>query len=156
MTKYFEGTSDSRQQGKITYNLIEVIVMTIIAVTAGAEHSSNTNSFLDNFLFSWTFVLLRKNSTLKQSPISVNFGGCILYSLQPSSILCTPVPLPSTICIRLNISAIPVFLILELCTAFVTEYQRMLYNPKFNDFPIMPLINQRKLFIQNDVKHFDI
>lgn len=38
MTKYFEGISDSRQQGKIKYNLVEVIVMTIIAVTAGAEH----------------------------------------------------------------------------------------------------------------------
>ncbi len=38
MTKYFEEISDSRQQGKIKYNLVEVIVMTIIAATAGAEH----------------------------------------------------------------------------------------------------------------------
>lgn len=38
MTRYFEEISDSRQPGKIKYNLAEVIVMTIIAVTAGAEH----------------------------------------------------------------------------------------------------------------------
>lgn len=38
MTEYFKGIEDTRQQGKIRYNLIEVIVMTIIAVTAGAEH----------------------------------------------------------------------------------------------------------------------
>ncbi len=38
MTKYFEEIEDTRQQGKIKYNLLEVIVMTIIAVTAGAEH----------------------------------------------------------------------------------------------------------------------
>lgn len=38
MTKYFEGIEDTRQQGKIKYVLVEVIVITIIAVTAGAEH----------------------------------------------------------------------------------------------------------------------
>ena len=38
MKKYFEELSDSRQQGKIKYNLAEVVVMAIIAVTAGAEH----------------------------------------------------------------------------------------------------------------------
>ncbi len=38
MTKYFEEIEDSRQQCKIKYTLVEVIVMTIIAVTAGAEH----------------------------------------------------------------------------------------------------------------------
>ncbi len=37
MMKYFEEISD-RQQWKIKYNLVEVIVLTIIAVTAGAEH----------------------------------------------------------------------------------------------------------------------
>ena len=40
MTKYFEELSDSRQQGKIKYKLVEVVVMAIIAVTAGAEHWS--------------------------------------------------------------------------------------------------------------------
>ena len=38
MKKYFEELTDSRQQGKIRYNLCEVVVMAIIAVTAGAEH----------------------------------------------------------------------------------------------------------------------
>lgn len=45
MKKYFEElsnsrqqTADSRQQMKIKYNLAEVVVMAIIAVTAGAEH----------------------------------------------------------------------------------------------------------------------
>ena len=38
MTKFFEEIEDTRQHGKIKYNLLEVIVMTIIAVTAGAEH----------------------------------------------------------------------------------------------------------------------
>lgn len=38
MTKYFEEIEDTRQPWKIKYNLIEVIVMTIVAVTAGAEH----------------------------------------------------------------------------------------------------------------------
>ena len=38
MTRYFEGIEDVRQQWKIKYNLVEVIVMTIVAVTAGAEH----------------------------------------------------------------------------------------------------------------------
>ena len=37
MTRYFEGIEDTRQQGKIKYNMLEVIVITIIAVTAGAE-----------------------------------------------------------------------------------------------------------------------
>ena len=40
MKKYFEELSDSRQQGKIKYKLVEVVVMAIIAVTAGAEHWS--------------------------------------------------------------------------------------------------------------------
>lgn len=38
MTRYFEEIEDTRQQWKIRYNLVEVIVMTIVAVTAGAEH----------------------------------------------------------------------------------------------------------------------
>lgn len=38
MTEYFKEIEDTRQQWKIKYNLVEVIVMTIIAVTAGAEH----------------------------------------------------------------------------------------------------------------------
>ena len=38
MKKYFEELSGSRQQGKIKYNLAEVVVMAIIAVTVGAEH----------------------------------------------------------------------------------------------------------------------
>ena len=38
MTKYFEGIEDRRQQWKIKYKLVEVIVMAIVAVTAGAEH----------------------------------------------------------------------------------------------------------------------
>lgn len=38
MIEYFKEIADTRQQGKIKYNLIEVIVITIIAVTAGAEH----------------------------------------------------------------------------------------------------------------------
>lgn len=38
MTKYFEEIEDTRQQWKIKYNLLEVIVMVVIAVTAGAEH----------------------------------------------------------------------------------------------------------------------
>ena len=38
MTQYFEEIEDTRQQGKIKYLLIEVIVMTIIAVTAGADN----------------------------------------------------------------------------------------------------------------------
>lgn len=38
MTKYFEEIEDTRQQGKIKYILVEVIVLTIVAVTAGAEH----------------------------------------------------------------------------------------------------------------------
>lgn len=38
MKEYFEDIEDTRQQGKIKYNLVEVVVMTIIAVTAGAEH----------------------------------------------------------------------------------------------------------------------
>lgn len=37
MIRYFEGIEDTRQQGKIKYNMLEVIVITIIAVTAGAE-----------------------------------------------------------------------------------------------------------------------
>ena len=40
MKRYFEELSDSRQSGKIKYNLVEVVVMAIIAVTAGAEHWS--------------------------------------------------------------------------------------------------------------------
>lgn len=38
MKTYFEEITDSRQQGKIKYNLVETIIITIIAVTAGAEH----------------------------------------------------------------------------------------------------------------------
>ncbi len=36
MTRYFEEIEDTRQQGKVKYNLAEVIVLTITAVTAGA------------------------------------------------------------------------------------------------------------------------
>ena len=32
MTEYFEGIEDTKQQGKIKYILVEVIVITIIAV----------------------------------------------------------------------------------------------------------------------------
>ena len=42
MKKYFEELTDSRQQGKIKYNLCEVVVMAIVAVTAGAEHWNET------------------------------------------------------------------------------------------------------------------
>ena len=38
MTRYFEEIKDTRQKGKIKYKLVEVIVQTIVAVTAGAEH----------------------------------------------------------------------------------------------------------------------
>ncbi len=38
MTKYFEEIEDTRQQGKIKYNLAKVIVITIAAIAAGAEH----------------------------------------------------------------------------------------------------------------------
>lgn len=38
MTKYFEEIEDTRQQWKIKYLLVEVIVMAIIAVTAGADN----------------------------------------------------------------------------------------------------------------------
>ena len=38
MKKYFETIEDSRQQGKIKYNMLETIIITIIAVIAGAEH----------------------------------------------------------------------------------------------------------------------
>ena len=38
MKTYFEGFTDSKQQGKIKYNLVEAIIVTIIAVTARAEH----------------------------------------------------------------------------------------------------------------------
>ncbi len=38
MKQYFEELEDTRQQGKIKYNLVEVVVMVIVAVTAGAEH----------------------------------------------------------------------------------------------------------------------
>lgn len=40
MTKYFEEIEDTRQQGKIKYLLVEIIVMTIIAVTTGADNWS--------------------------------------------------------------------------------------------------------------------
>lgn len=38
MTRYFEEIEDRRQQGKVKYNMAEVIVLAIAAVTAGAEH----------------------------------------------------------------------------------------------------------------------
>ena len=38
MKKYFETIEDSRQQRKIKYNMLETIIITIIAVIAGAEH----------------------------------------------------------------------------------------------------------------------
>ena len=38
MTRYFDEIKDTRQEGKIKYKLAEVIVQTIVAVTAGAEH----------------------------------------------------------------------------------------------------------------------
>lgn len=57
MTKYFEEIEDRRQQGKIKYLLVEVIVMTIIAVTAGADNwgeiaiycKGKTTMFQDKF-----------------------------------------------------------------------------------------------------------
>ena len=36
--KYFESIKDSRQEGKVKYNLLETIIITIIAAVAGAEH----------------------------------------------------------------------------------------------------------------------
>ena len=48
MKKYFEELSDSRQQWKIKYNLVEVVVMAIIAVTA-ATTGSYWNSIYDDF-----------------------------------------------------------------------------------------------------------
>lgn len=38
MKEYFEELSDSRQQGKIKYNLVETVICAIVAITAGAEH----------------------------------------------------------------------------------------------------------------------
>lgn len=38
MTKYFEEIEDTKQQAKVKYNLAEVIVITIAAIAAGAEH----------------------------------------------------------------------------------------------------------------------
>ena len=38
MIKYFEEIEDTRQQWKIKYQLSEVIIITIIAVAAGAEN----------------------------------------------------------------------------------------------------------------------
>ena len=38
MIKYFEEIEDTRQQWKIKYKLSEVIIITIIAVAAGAEN----------------------------------------------------------------------------------------------------------------------
>lgn len=46
MIKYFEEIEDTRQQGKIKYLLVEVIVMTIIAVTAGADNWSEIAIYL--------------------------------------------------------------------------------------------------------------
>lgn len=48
MKKYFEELSDSRQQGKVKYNLVEVVVMAIIAVTAGAEHWNEIAMYCKN------------------------------------------------------------------------------------------------------------
>ncbi len=45
MIEYFEELSDSRQQWKIKYRLAEVVVMAIIAVTAGAEHWSEISMY---------------------------------------------------------------------------------------------------------------
>lgn len=42
MKKYFEELSDSRQAGKIKYNLVEVVVMAVIAVTTRAKHWNET------------------------------------------------------------------------------------------------------------------
>lgn len=38
MKKYFENITDNREQGKVQYNMLEIIIMTIIAVVAGGEH----------------------------------------------------------------------------------------------------------------------
>ena len=38
MKTYFEEIEDRRQQWKIKYNLVETIIITIVAVVAGAEH----------------------------------------------------------------------------------------------------------------------
>ncbi|MBR1824747.1 MAG: transposase family protein, partial [Ruminococcus sp.] len=45
MKKYFEEIEDTRQQWKIKYELLEVIVMTIIAVTAGAEQCNEIEMY---------------------------------------------------------------------------------------------------------------
>ena len=36
--KYFENIKDPRQEGKVCYNLLEIVVMTICAVISGCEH----------------------------------------------------------------------------------------------------------------------
>ena len=37
MQEYFEGLTDNRQQWKVKHKLLEIVVMTICAVTAGCE-----------------------------------------------------------------------------------------------------------------------
>lgn len=65
MTRYFEEIKDTRQQGKIKYNLIEVIVQTIVAVTAGAEHWNEIAMYCKSKeeLFRQEFNLKLENGT---------------------------------------------------------------------------------------------
>lgn len=48
MKEYFEEIQDTRQQWKVKYNLVETIVMTIIAVAAGAEHWNEIAMYCKN------------------------------------------------------------------------------------------------------------
>lgn len=65
MKKYFEEIEDSRQQGKIKYNLVETIIMTIVAVVAGAEHWNEIAMYCKSKqeMFREKFGLLLKNGT---------------------------------------------------------------------------------------------
>ena len=38
IVKYFENIKDPRQEWKVCYNLLEIVVMTICAVISGCEH----------------------------------------------------------------------------------------------------------------------
>jgi len=38
LQKFFETLSDNRQQAKVKHNLLEIVVMTICAVTIGCEY----------------------------------------------------------------------------------------------------------------------
>lgn len=60
MTEYFKEIEDTRQQGKIKYTMVEVIAITIIAITAGAEHWNEIELYCKSKL-----NMLRKTYKLK-------------------------------------------------------------------------------------------